>query len=265
MKKKLLGLAVLAAAFCGGAAAEELTPLPSVPDYTRGGGWGVAIGGAAEYETAYDGSDEMELEFEPGGAVQWRSGNHMFFWENIEAGWRTRQNDWLFQLGARYEGGREADDSDDGRLTGLDEVEAEIAGFGEVRWTPDGAWQNWLGGRIIGGGDLGALAVLAAGRRFGEHAEAFVYTTFADGKLNNRDFGVTAAEAAKNTVPYSEFNAGGGYRSAGLTLIYRRFITEHVEITASAGIEYYSAKLRKSPLARKNYEPEIGVSVLYVF
>src|SRR5690606_15380682 len=39
-----------------------LFPLPFTPDFTRGGGWGVALGAGVEYENAYTGSDEYEFE-----------------------------------------------------------------------------------------------------------------------------------------------------------------------------------------------------------
>lgn len=60
-------LATLAATMlaAGPAAAQTtgalpLVPLPSIFDFTGGSGWGVALGLGAEYETAYDGSDEYE-------------------------------------------------------------------------------------------------------------------------------------------------------------------------------------------------------------
>lgn len=59
-----------------------LFPLPSVLDFSRGSGWGVALGAAVEYESAYDGSDEMEFEVEPAGAVHWRRGNHLILSAN---------------------------------------------------------------------------------------------------------------------------------------------------------------------------------------
>ena len=55
-----------------------LVPLPAVFDFTRGGGWGVALGVGVEYESAYDGSDEYEVELDPSGAIQWRKGDHLF-------------------------------------------------------------------------------------------------------------------------------------------------------------------------------------------
>ena len=55
-----------------------LVPLPSVVDFTDGDGWGVGLGLGVEYETAYEGSDEFELEVDPAGGVQWRTGDHLF-------------------------------------------------------------------------------------------------------------------------------------------------------------------------------------------
>ena len=66
--------------------AEEVAPLfpmPFTPDYTRGSGWGIALGLGVEYETAYAGSDEYEFELDPAGAIQWRRGNHLFSWEGL--------------------------------------------------------------------------------------------------------------------------------------------------------------------------------------
>ena len=72
-----------------------------------------------KYETAYDGSDEYELELDPAGAIQWRNGNDLFFWEGMEIGWRGLRNQRsLLQAGIRYEDGLEPDESDDGRLDG---------------------------------------------------------------------------------------------------------------------------------------------------
>ena len=60
-----------------------LFPLPFTPDFTRGGGWGLAFGAGVEYENAYSGSDEYGLEVDPALAVQWRTGNHLFSWEGL--------------------------------------------------------------------------------------------------------------------------------------------------------------------------------------
>ena len=68
-KLKLITIIVTAMAFLNltAAHAEEgapLFPLPFTPDFTRGGGWGVALGLGVEYENAYAGSDEYEFELD---------------------------------------------------------------------------------------------------------------------------------------------------------------------------------------------------------
>ena len=66
-----------------------LVPLPSVEDFTRGeDGWGFGLGLAVEYEAAYEGSDEYDFEVDPAGAVQWRSGDNIFYWAGEALGWR---------------------------------------------------------------------------------------------------------------------------------------------------------------------------------
>ncbi|MEQ3647935.1 MAG: MipA/OmpV family protein, partial [Alteromonas sp.] len=57
-----------------------LVPLPSLDDFTKGeDGWSFVLGLGIEYETAYEGSDEFGLELQPAGAVQWRSGDNIFY------------------------------------------------------------------------------------------------------------------------------------------------------------------------------------------
>jgi outer membrane scaffolding protein for murein synthesis (MipA/OmpV family) len=249
---------------------ELLVPLPSVLDFTRGDGWGIALGFGVEYENAYDGSDERELEFEPAGAIQWRTGNHLFFWEGMELGWRSRLGErWLVQLAARYEGGREEDDSDDGRLDGLEDRDDEPAGVVEARFALDDDWRNWVAGRVMAGSsDLGWLGVIAAGHRFGDRwdgtgTEVFLFSTLGNSDFINRDFGVTGEESLASGL--EETDLGGGYRSTGLTVIDRRYITDHIHIIAQAGIELYSSDIQDSPIARDDYELEVGFSLVYHF
>jgi outer membrane scaffolding protein for murein synthesis (MipA/OmpV family) len=275
MKKNLV-LAMVASVFCSvtsiqvAGEEEALVPLPSILDFTRGGDWGLALGASAEYEAAYDGSDEYEIEFEPAGAVQWRSGNNLFFWEGMEAGWRGRLADvWLVQAGARYEEGLEPDDSDDGHLDGIGERDAHVVGFLEVRRAFGENWRNWVAARAMGGeSDFGWLGVLAAGHRFGKSldgtgTELFLFSTFGTDDFFNKDFGITSADAAASGLPQTELD--GGYRSSGLTLIHRRYLTRNIHLIAQAGAELYSKEIQDSPIAREDYELEVGLSLVYQF
>lgn len=249
---------------------DPLVPLPSVLDYTRGSGFGIALGLGLEYEGAYDGADEYEVELDPRGALQWRSGQHLFFWEGIELGWRARvANDWLLQLNARHEGGRDKDDSDEGNLEGLNAIDSEVVGVVEARYTLDGEWRSWVATRLhAGDDDIGQLGVLAGGYRFtaatnGTGFEGFVYSTFASSEFMNRDFGITPAEAASSGL--EEADLSGGYRASGLQCVYRRNLGLNLQLTVEAGIELYGSEIQDSDIARDDFEAESALSLVWQF
>jgi MipA family protein len=247
-----------------------LFPLPFTPDFTRGSGWGIALGLGVEYETAYAGSDEYEFELDPAGAIQWRKGNHLFSWEGLELSWTTRQKDqWYIQIDLGLDGEREEGDSDDGRLDGLDERDDVFIGTGEVRYAFDGEWRNYIGTRIsMGESDFGVLGLLLAGHRFGSQqdgsgTEAIVYVKFGDSDNLNREFGVSPSEAT--TSGLAETDLDGGYRSAGLRLVDRRYLSEHIQIVSGLEFEYYSSDVRDSPIAREDFAVEVELAILYHF
>lgn len=247
-----------------------LVPLPSVFDFTRGGGWGVALGAGVEYEAAYDGSDEYSLELDPAGAVQWRDGNHLYFWEGMELGWRGRLADvWLVQAGLRNEGGLEPDDSEDGVLDGLEERDSHLVGFLEARRSIGDNWRNWVGGRLMAGeSGFGVLGVVAAGHRFGDQVdgtgtEVYVFSTFGSATFINKDFGVTAADSAASGLAQADLD--GGYRSTGINLIHRRYIADHTQLIAAAEAERYNSDIGDSPIARDNHEAGVELAIVREF
>lgn len=257
-------------ALATGPSKAALVPLPSVLDFTQGDGFGVALGLGVEYGGAYDGADETEFEVEPAGAVHYRKGNHLFFWEGMELGWRGRLADvWLVQAGVRNEGGLEPDDSRKGRLDGIKPRDSHVVGFLEVRRGFGDDWRNWVGARLMGGpSDFGVLGVLAAGHRFGQQVdgtgtEIYGFMTFGTAKFINKDFGVTAADALTSGLPQTTL--GGGYRSTGVQLVHRRNLTSKLHAIAQMGVERYSSDIAGSPIARKSYESELSLALVWRF
>lgn len=247
-----------------------LVPLPSVLDFTRGDGFGVALGFGVEYEGAYDGSDETEFEVEPAGAVHYRKGNHLFFWEGTELGWRARLADvWLVQAGVRNEGGLAPDDSRKGRLAGIQPRDSHVVGFLEVRRGFGDDWRNWVGARLMGGSSgFGVLGVLAAGHRFGQQVdgtgtEIYGFLTYGTANFINKDFGVTAADALTSGLPQTTLS--GGHRSTGVQLMHRRHLTPKLHAIAQAGVERYSSAISGSPIARKDHEFELSLALVWRF
>ena len=128
-----------------------LVPLPSIQDFTRGeDGWGFGLGLSVEYESAYEGSDEFGFEADPAGGAQWRKGDNIFFWAGEALGWRGLASDtWLLQAAVGFEEGREAGDSDDGRLDGLGDTDESVDVSFQARYAFAAAWRYLLDARIL--------------------------------------------------------------------------------------------------------------------
>ncbi len=246
-----------------------LVPLPSVDDFTKGNdGWALGLGLGVEYESAYEGSDEYDFEVDPAGAVQWRSGDNIFFWAGEVLGWRgLRSETWLFEAAVAFDEGREESDSDDGHLDGLGDGDEGVELVLQVRRAFDADWRYWLDGRVVTG-DNGSLGLFGLGRRFGDQNdgtghEIVIAVVFQDSDFANKDFGIDAEQSAASGL--SETNLSGGFRSIGFNYNYRHYINENWQIFGEALYERYSSDIEDSPIARNNYEAEVGVGIIYVF
>ncbi|WP_337879324.1 MipA/OmpV family protein [Rheinheimera sp.] len=275
MKKltALLFISLILSGLVHSALAQEdnraLVPLPSVDDFSRGhDGWSFGLGLGIEYETAYEGSDEFGVEAEPAGAVQWRSGDDIFFWAGEAAGWRgLRADHWLLEASLGFDEGRAESDSDDGRLNGLGETGEGVELVLQARRAFDADWRYWLVGRVVTG-ENGHLGLFGVGRRFGAQtdgsgSEINLVAVFHDSEFANKDFGITAEQSVASGL--AQTNVSGGLRSVGLNYNYRHWINPNWQIFGEALYEHFSSDVRASPIARGNYEAEIGIGFIYLF
>lgn len=246
-----------------------LVPLPSVDDFTRGeDGFSFGLGLGVEYESAYEGSDEFGFEANPAGAVQWRRGDDIVYFAGEALGWRgLRADKWLFDAAVAFDEGREESDSDDGRLDGLGDSEEGTEFVLQVRRAFDADWRYWLDGRVVTG-DSGLLGLFGMGRRFGERSdgsgsEIGIVAVYHDSDRANRDFGVNAAQSVASGL--AETNLSGGFRSVGVNYTYRSFINEKWQIFGEVLYEHFSSDVRRSPIAREDFEAEVGIGFIYMF
>ena len=253
----------------GNDARPALVPLPSIDDFTRGeDGWAFGLGLSVEYEPAYEGSDEYDFEVEPAGAVQWRDGDNIYYFAGESLGWRgLRSGTWFFDAALAFDEGREESDSDDGRLDGLGDNDETTEIVLQARRAFDPDWRYWLDGRVTVSDD-GSLGLLAVGRRFGDRTdgtgqELSLALVFHDSDYANRDFGIDAEQSADSGL--DETDLDGGFRSIGLNYNLRYFVSENWQVTGEAVYEHYGSDIRDSPIAREDYEAEVGIGVIYVF
>ncbi|MFC6439045.1 MipA/OmpV family protein [Bowmanella sp. JS7-9] len=274
MKKILLAVLVsaLGLSFQPAMAQQEsaaLVPLPSLDDFSKGkDGWAFGLGLGVEYETAYEGSDEFGFELQPAGAVQWRSGDNIFYFAGEAFGWRGLRDDvWLLEALVGFEEGREEGDSDEGWLDGLGEQEEGFQLVLQARRALTNDWRYWLVSRVVTGGD-GNLGLFGVGRRFGDQNdgsghEVNVVAVFHDSEYANNGFGINQVQAAASGLNATTLS--GGLRSVGIDYSFRHNLNENWQTYAEALFEYYSSEVRKSPIARSDYEAEVGIGFIYIF
>lgn len=246
-----------------------LVPLPSLDDFTRGeDGWAFGLGLGIEYETAYEGSDEFEFELQPAGAVQWRRGNNIFYWAGEAIGWRGLRSDtWLLEALVGFEEGREESDSDEGHLDGLGDNDEGFELVLQGRYAFSADWRYWLVSRVVAS-ENGNLGLFGVGRRFGQQldgsgSEINLVAVFHDSEYANNDFGINAQQAAASGL--NETRLSSGLRSVGIDYNYRYNINKNWQIYGEALYEYFSSDVRSSPIARSNYETEVGIGFIYIF
>lgn len=246
-----------------------LVPLPSVDDFTRGNdGWAFGLGLGIEYESAYEGSDEFGFEVDPAGSAQWRRGDDIFFWAGEALGWRGLRSDtWLFEAAVAFDEGRAESDSDEGRLDGLGDADEGVELVLQARRAFDPDWRYWLDSRVVTG-ENGSLGLLGLGYRFGEQNdgtghEISIAVVFQDSDFANKDFGIDAVQSAASGL--NETNLSGGFRSVGFNYNYRQYINDNWLVFGEAVYERYGSDIKDSPIARNNYEAEVGIGFIYIF
>ena len=250
-----------------------LVPLPSIPDYTKSNGWTQAWGGQVGASPIFRGSDHYILDIKPEGALQYRNGKHLFFWEgldinNTEMGWRGLvSNQWLIQLGARHEIVIPSGRSEEAGIKELPHRGSHFLGVVDVKYALGYGWQNWVSWRLSGGpSSYGWQSKIAAGHNFGDQldnygSEVVVFSTFGNADNINNYFGVSEVDSAASGL--TPIDLDSGFRSIGLDFYHRRNIGRNSEVSAKGGIEIYSDDIEKSDLVEDSSQTYVNFSIVW--
>ncbi len=250
-------------------------PLLTITDNSNGDGivqsWGINY----ESSPAYRGSDQYNVEFQIGGALQYRNGNHLFFLEGfnidgVEVGWRSMVTDnTLLQLGARHETVLPTSHLKAGVIKGIEHRGSEVLAFVEGSYLFGKDETYWLTGRLSGGpSEFGYRAKFSAGYQFSRPYNntglgVVAYSTFAAKEQVNKYFGISPDESVSSGLAQSDLD--GGYRSSGVEILYRQNFFKNIQILARVGVEVYSNDIKESALVSEDAEITTSVSAVWRF
>ena len=86
---------------------------------------------------------------------------------------------------------------------------------------------------------------------------------FQDRDRANTDFGITAAQSLASGL--AQTTMSGGFRSLGFNYNYRNYVNENWQVFGEVLYERFGSDVRVSPIARSNYEAEVGIGFIYIF
>lgn len=250
-----------------------LVPLPSVPDYTKTNGWTNTLGIQFGSSAIYKGADHYALDLNPEGAMQYRKGNHLFFWEGFninttEVGWRGLLKDnWLLKAAALHEIVIPTSRSEKAGIDNLPHRGSHILGMIDLKYSIGYEWKNWIACQFLGGPSrYGWQTKLAAGHLFSQQAfnngtEIVLFATFGDTDNFNDYFGVTELDSDMSGLQAIELE--GGHRSTGLDFYYRKGIGRHTQMLVKAGVELYSDEIQKSELLQETAQTYFNIAFVW--
>lgn len=207
----------------------------------------IGLGAGAGFAPTYEGSKRYEFVPVPALSLSW---NDTLVIDNTTARVTVIRTPWL-QAGplAAYRPGRQQDD--DHRLKGLGDVDDafDLGGFARVGF---GDWSVSVAARqdVIDSG--GALVDFNTGYAL-PLSDTFTLSIGADATWASDDymaanFGVTRQQARHSR--YDEFDAGAGFKNAGLSLGASYALSERWSLNAVTGYERLLGDAARSPIVK---------------
>lgn len=224
---------------------------PAAPDNAKKD-WNIQLGAGALYQPEYEGSDKYKISPLPMVMINYRD---LVFLRGPMLGvnaitWRGPGPNDKLQIGpmARYQFGRDEDDSDD--LRGMGDIDAavELGGFITYSTGPWSAGVTLF--QDVSGSHDGLTAKFSAGNRMPLAPRLMlrseISATWADDDYTESFFGVTSTQSTRSGMP--EYHPQGGFKDAGISLDLDYNLTENWGITGRVGYKRLLGDAADSPL-----------------
>jgi outer membrane scaffolding protein for murein synthesis (MipA/OmpV family) len=245
--------------YSGGIALEKLFE-PNLPD------WRVVLGGAAEYKPLYDGASLTRTQGGPVISVRYKDLAFASVGEGLGLN---------LVHGEHYRGGF-ALCYDLGRLVSNDV--GHLEGLGDIKRAPGiKAFFSYAVSKsfplvvradvrqILGGADGMAADLDVFMPLPGSSRKLIMFAgpsiTYADHRYTQKEFGVTAAQAAASGYPV--YDVHGGADAAGFGFSGTLFLTDHWFIDADTAVNRLLGSAADSPITQKRVQHVLALSLAY--
>lgn len=227
--------------------------------------WSVSLGAGIMATPEFEGSDKHEARFLPLVHVEYA--NRFFLSTSNGLGaYIVNRPEWQLGVVAKYNPGRDEDDSS--LLKGLGDIDpgAEFGGF--AAWTP-GPYAFKLTA-LQGVGDVEGFQLKASAGHSFEPIKSVrwtnsVETTFANSTYNDTFFGISEAQSQRSR--YQTYDAGSGIKDVAFNSSVSWSVTDAISLKTFGQYKRLTGPAADSPLVKAGSSNQwtVGAGVVYAF
>lgn len=209
------------------------TPVSAVAQDDRPAEWSFTLGVGAMYEPDYEGSDDYEVSPVPVVEASWRDRVWLTTIDGVGLFASPLKTENLrLDLGVQYEFGRNEDDND--ALKGLGDLEGGATGVVRLGYQIGDIGLGLEVTRDISGDRDGLAATAEAEYGIGLFSgrgwlSVTPHLTWADDEYMGNTFGITTVQARRSARGYTPYDAGAGFKDAGIAVGLSYRITDSIQ------------------------------------
>ena len=218
--------------------------------------WSFTAGVGALYAPDYEGSNDYKVAPAPVLELSWRDRVRL----TTKGGpglvvTPLAAKDMKIDLAVRYDFGRDQDDND--ALKGLGDIRGGAVAVGRFAYEIGSIEFGLELARDLGGDRDGlwaaAVAEYAIGGLLNERTRLSVtpHVSWADDNYMSATFGVTAAQAARSARRYAKYDAGGGFKDAGVAVGVGYRVSDAIYVIGRVDYSRLLGDAADSPLVKR--------------